>query len=80
MKEINFTSAAARQWRKLTPAVRDQIDRKLLSYARTGSGDVVALQGVAGFRLRAGDWRAIFTLEGDVILIHAVGNRREIYK
>jgi mRNA-degrading endonuclease RelE of RelBE toxin-antitoxin system len=36
-------------------------------------------QGAAGMRLRAGDWRVLFTIEADTITIHAVGHRRDIY-
>ncbi len=32
------------------------------------------------FKLRIGDWRVVYTIENDVISIHAVGHRREIYK
>ena len=79
MKEIAFTSAAVRQWRKLTVATRAQIDLKLKAFAETGVGDVKALKGAAGMRLRAGDWRVLFTIKGNTITIHAVGNRRDIY-
>ncbi len=79
MKHIAFTSAAFRQMRKLTTATRLQIDAKLDAYAATGAGDVKALKGVDGFRLRSGDWRILFTTDGDTIIVHAVGHRREIY-
>jgi mRNA interferase RelE/StbE len=65
VKEIAFTSAAARQWRKLTAAARAQIDAKLTAFAETGK--------------RAGDWRVLFTVNADTITIHAVGHRRDIY-
>ncbi|MGB8401309.1 MAG: hypothetical protein WCE35_21205 [Bradyrhizobium sp.] len=55
VKEIDFTSAAIRQWRKLAATTRAQIDFKLKAFAATGTGDVKALKGVAGMRLRAGD-------------------------
>lgn len=45
VKEIEFTSAAVRQWRKLTASTRAQIDLKLQAFARTGAGDVKALKG-----------------------------------
>lgn len=81
MKEIEFTSAAIRQWRKLTAATRAQIDLKLKAFARTGAGagDVKALKGAAGMRLRSGDWRVLFTIKANTITIHAVGHRRNIY-
>ncbi|WP_027579630.1 type II toxin-antitoxin system RelE/ParE family toxin [Bradyrhizobium sp. Ai1a-2] len=79
MKEIEFTSAAVRQWRKLSAATRAQIDLKLKTFAETGVGDVKALKGVSGMRLRSGDWRVLFTMKGNIITVHAVGHRREIY-
>jgi mRNA interferase RelE/StbE len=51
----------------------------LTVFAETGVGDVKPLKGVAGMRLRAGDWRVLFTITADTITIHAVGHRRDIY-
>jgi mRNA interferase RelE/StbE len=64
---------------KLTAATRAQIDLKLKAFAETGSGDVKALKGVAGMRLRSGDWRVVFTIRANTITIHAVGHRCDIY-
>lgn len=79
VKEIVFTSNAVRQWRKLTSATRAQIDSKLMAFAETGAGDVKSLKGKSGMRLRAGDWRVLFTTSGNTITVHAVGHRRDIY-
>jgi DNA-binding XRE family transcriptional regulator/mRNA-degrading endonuclease RelE of RelBE toxin-antitoxin system len=62
VKEIEFT-AAVRQWRKFTATTRAQIDLKLRVFAETGIGDVKALKGAAGMRLRSGDWRVLFTMK-----------------
>jgi mRNA-degrading endonuclease RelE of RelBE toxin-antitoxin system len=32
------------------------------------------------WRLRKGDWRAIFVIEGTDVVVTRVGNRREIYR
>jgi len=32
------------------------------------------------FKLRVGDWRAVYTLETDTIVIQFVGHRSEIYE
>ena len=32
------------------------------------------------FTLRVGDWRVVYEIRKDVIVIKAVGHRREIYK
>lgn len=39
------------------------------------------MQSVLGsYRFRIGDYRVVFDLEGDQIVILRVGHRREIYK
>jgi mRNA interferase RelE/StbE len=43
---------------------------------------VTALKGGDTYRLRVGDWRVIYTLHGDVmmVLVVRVGHRREVYR
>jgi len=54
----------------------------ILRFARSGSGDLAALQGdLAGFfRLRLGDYRVLFTLENDTMRIFGVRHRSEAYR
>jgi mRNA interferase RelE/StbE len=42
-------------------------------------GDVKRLKGRDGARLRVGDWGIVFYLDGNTIVVSAVGHRREIY-
>jgi mRNA interferase RelE/StbE len=77
--EFVFTAAATRQWLRLSAEVRQRLDAKLTTFARTGQGDVNRLKGRAGARLRVGDWRIIFYVEGQKIVVAAVGHRSEIY-
>lgn len=32
------------------------------------------------YKLRVGDYRVIYSLHGDIVIIQAVGNRRDIYR
>jgi mRNA interferase RelE/StbE len=79
VKAISFTTASTRQWLKLSSDIRKRIDAKLTAYAASGSGDVKRLKGIAGYRLRIGDWRVIFIEDARSITVVAVGNRKEIY-
>ena len=79
MKAIAFAPAATCQWMTLSPAVRARINRRLEAFAAGGSGDVKRLKGRLGARLRVGDWRVIFYEEDVMIVVIAVGHRREIY-
>lgn len=78
--EIVFTAAATRQWLDLSADVRRRLNAKLETFARTGHGDVKRLKGRDGARLRIGDWRIVFYIEGNTIVVVAVGHRREIYE
>lgn len=77
--EIVFTAAATRQWLSLSADVRRRLDAKLRAFADTRQGDVKRLKGRAGSRLRVGDWRIIFYVERNTMIVVAVGHRREIY-
>lgn len=79
MKAVQFTSAAGRQWIKLTADVRGRILPKLEAYASAGTGDVKRLKGQGGCRLRIGDYRVIFIEDAGAITVVAVGHRRDIY-
>jgi mRNA interferase RelE/StbE len=77
--EIAFTTAATRQWLGLSADIRRRLDAKLTVFAKTGRGDVKRLKGQAGARLRVGDWRIIFYVESETIVVTAVGHRSHIY-
>jgi len=79
MKVVVFTTAASRQWIKLTTATRGRIVPKLETYASAGTGDVKRLKGQAGCRLRVGHYRVIFFEDATTITVAAVGHRRDIY-
>ena len=80
MKAISYTVLATRQLRKLPKAVRERVIEKLHRYAETGAGDVKALSGQPGARLRVGDYRAVFVETAEMISVRAVGHRRDIYE
>jgi mRNA interferase RelE/StbE len=80
---VVFTPRAEREFDALDGSVRVRIARGLarLTDAPLVSANVKALVG-GGYRLRVGDWRVIYTLEDDalVVLVLRVGHRREIYR
>jgi mRNA interferase RelE/StbE len=54
---------------------REQVEAGLHRYAMTGQGDVKALQGRAGYRLRIGSYRVIFDEDATTILAIYIGRR-----
>lgn len=44
-------------------------------------GDVKPLEGIKdAFRLRVGKWRVVYRISDNVIIIHDIGSRGDIYK
>jgi len=80
MKAVSYTIGATKQLGKLPANIRERVVDKLHRYAETGAGDVKALTGQPGARLRIGDYRAVFVETADAISVRAVGHRREIYE
>ena len=59
--------------------VRAKIDQ-LATDPESLVNNVKRLQGRPGFRLRVGDYRVIFTEDGTVLDVLAIGHRREVYE
>lgn len=81
---LEITATARKQMKKLPAAVRARIREKLDALCIdpfSAALDVKKLQGRGGYRLRIGDYRAIYELENNRLILRLleVGHRREIY-
>ncbi len=75
MKTIILSAAAAKDFDALPREGRDQVETGLSRYAVTGQGDVKALQGRDGYRLRIGQYRVLFDQDATTILAIYIGRR-----
>ena len=77
--QIKWLDEAKADVRALDRPTAMRLFEGVFRFARTGSGDVNALHGnMAGaLRLRLGDYRVLFTLEGGVMRIFGVRHRSE---
>jgi mRNA interferase RelE/StbE len=75
VKTIVLTQGAARDIDALPRDAREQVEACLRRYAVTGQGDVKALQGRNGYRLRLGSYRVIFDEDATTILAIYIGRR-----
>ncbi|MCO4257033.1 type II toxin-antitoxin system RelE family toxin [Pseudarthrobacter cellobiosi] len=79
---IELRPAALRALRQIHPNDRDRIHGAI---ALLGSDPrppkAIALRGRPGFRVRVGDYRIIYTIQDDVLLVVVVtvGHRRDVY-
>jgi len=79
---IEFRPAAVRALRKLDPQVRRRVQGAIALLAQDPRPPGArALQGRPGLRVRVGDYRIIYTVEDDVLLMVVVrlGHRRDVY-
>jgi mRNA interferase RelE/StbE len=82
---IVFTKQADRTLRKLPRNLSDLIRSKLDQVAAdpyAHHGNVTKLQNRAGFRSRVGDWRVIYEIQDDqvIILVLKIAPRGGVYQ
>jgi mRNA interferase RelE/StbE len=79
--QIELLPVALAQLRALPRDTRRLIGGKLDRMQDDLSGDVKKLKGFKDkYRLRAGNYRVLFELEGGTIVIYDVGDRKDIYE
>ena len=85
--EIKYSKQALKFLKKQDIPTRKRIVAAIITQKRIlnaisvlPKGDVKALQGKDGYRLRIGDYRVIFNNIDNIIFIRMIGNRGQIYK
>lgn len=79
---IELRPAAVRSLRKLDPQVRHRIQGAIALLADDPRPPAArALRGRPGLRVRVGDYRIIYTVADDMLLVVVVtlGHRRDVY-
>lgn len=81
---IDLSPSASRQLRKLDPSARRRVQAaiELLATEPRPSGAKKLAGGGGEWRVRTGDYRIVYEIDDGVlvILVLAVGHRREIYQ
>ncbi len=77
--KVVYTNIARKGLKKMPMKDREALITKLQHYVTTGEGDLKRLIGSDYLRLRHGNWRAVFAIKGDVLVVR-VAHRREAYK
>ena len=83
-RSVSYAKEALRAMARMPRNTRDLIRDKLVQYAEnpaTLANNVKKLQGFDDrYRLRVGDWRVIFDVEGNVIMVAKVVPRGRAYE
>jgi mRNA interferase RelE/StbE len=80
---IELRPAALRTLRKLDPQIRRRIHGAIALLAENPRPpNAKKLKGRDAFRVRTGNYRVIYTIEDDILLIVVVtlGHRRDVYE
>ena len=83
MVKIEWTERAIKDLERLDKPIARRILRRLAWFSKNFQSIVPEpltgeLKGT--FKLRIGNWRAVYTVEGKIIVIQFIGHRSEIYK
>jgi mRNA interferase RelE/StbE len=77
---IEYGRVAVAELGSLSEKIRKQILRKIDRLQFGLHGDIKRLRRAdIGYRLRMGNYRILFDVEGDVIVIRRVGDRKKVY-
>lgn len=84
MKKIIFSDIASAQIRKFEKSIQERIIKKLHFYLNYSNplefAESLKNSKYGNWRFRIGDYRVVFDIESDKIVILKVGHRNEIYK
>ena len=83
MVPIEWTQDAIRDIEKLDPPVGQRILRKISWLSN--NFQAITPEPLSGefkgmYKFRIGDWRVLYTIEEQTLVIQFVGHRRQIYK
>ena len=80
MYHIEWKEHALQNIEKLENSISRRIVKKVEELSENPfSKDIKRLKGSDDFRLRVGDYRVIFSIEKEAIIILKVGHRKNIY-
>lgn len=80
-RAVKFTEEGKRTLQGLHIYKQREVKNALKELAKDLSiGDALTGSLLGFYSLRVGKHRAICSLEGDVIVVHLVGHRREVYR
>lgn len=83
--KIVFTKQATKTLQKIPGTILANIRQKLEQIAENPflpHPNIIKLQNREGYRLRVGDWRVIYEVQQDkvVIIVLKIGLRKEVYR
>ena len=78
---IKFKPKAFKDLQRISPQTQKRIVNKIEQMSDDLKGDVKQLTDFTPeYRLRVGDYRVLFEVEGDIVTVYRVRHRRDVYR
>lgn len=78
--DVQFKPKAVKDIERLPPRIQERVLSRVEEMRTDLSGDVKRLtKFTPEYRLRVGDYRVLFEIEDETIIIYRVRHRREVY-
>lgn len=79
--KIEFKHSAVKDLRRISNPFQAKIIDKIESLSNGLTGDIKKLTNSSNdYRLRVGNYRVLFSIENDIIIIYRIRHRKEVYK
>ena len=81
MHNVSLAKSAKEELRGIPDPFNRQIASKLLSLRDNPFPQgVKKLRGEDAYRIRSGDFRILYTVNGNNVVVYAIANRKDVYK
>jgi mRNA interferase RelE/StbE len=83
MATVELTPEAAEQFDRLPVTIKDRVSRlreRLANWPEVGGAKALSGNLAGWYRLRTGDYRLRFRVQGETIIVDKIGHRREFYE
>ena len=81
--KVGLSARALKTLKRMPRPMAIRIRKKIETVARrprADEHDVVKLRDRSGYRLRVGDWRVIYDIEGDAFHVRVIAPRGDVYR
>jgi mRNA interferase RelE/StbE len=80
--KVDYSDKALKQLAKIDKSIANDIMSRIDAFAETGTPRPKPLSGLykGMYRLRFGDWRAVFEQTNDLIMVVKIAWRDKVYK
>ncbi len=78
--KLTFKRQAIKDLKALSPDIKERILAKIVAMQDNLQGDIKKLTNFTPeYRLRVGKYRVLFKIDGEILRIHRVKHRKDVY-